>query len=264
MDHSLALRCATLSQDVYQEFSKIKFRSFPDITPRLFDIGATDTQVALLEVAAAQTLYIVFRGSSADKDWSTNLNMAQEQYEWSDEDKQAFRAQVSNLKAQVMTERELVYPDAYKTSSSPVRMHSGFVQAYLSVRSKIHEYLRSSAVKTCIITGHSLGGALATVCSVDVQYNFGKQMAVKACTFGSPKVGNKAFVESYQRRVPDTWRFVYGRDAVVGLPRWWQGDYEHVEQQMVLGNRWSWRLISGSIDDHQLSNYFKGIQALRG
>jgi triacylglycerol lipase len=264
MDYKLALRCALLSQDVYQEFSRIKFREFPQVTPRLLDIDQTDTQAALLEDTSTQTLYIVFRGSSADKDWNTNLQISQAQYEWSDEQKAAFRAQMKSLKNQVVEDRNLVYPSEYKASNSPVRMHSGFMQAYLSVRPKIHEYLKTSPVKTCITTGHSLGAALATLCSLDVQYNFGKQFAIQSCTFGSPKVGNKAFVESYQRRVPDTWRFVYGRDAVVGLPRWWQGDYEHVERQMVMGNRWSWRLISGSFDDHQLTNYIQGIQALKG
>ena len=51
---------------------------------------------------------------------------------------------------------------------------SGFYNAYLSVRPFIHEVLRIELKKnptTVYFTGHSLGGALATLAAFDVSLN---------------------------------------------------------------------------------------------
>ena len=50
--------------------------------------------------------------------------------------------------------------------------HSGFWEAYTAVRSKVHAILRrelsTRPVRQVFFTGHSLGGALATLASLDV------------------------------------------------------------------------------------------------
>lgn len=51
---------------------------------------------------------------------------------------------------------------------------SGFYTAYLSVRPFIHEVLRTELKRfptTVFFTGHSLGGALATLAALDVSLN---------------------------------------------------------------------------------------------
>ena len=61
------------------------------------------------------------------------------------------------------------------------------------------------------LTGHSLGGALATLAAYDVA------RALEACpqrthvlcySFGSPRVGNHAFAHAYMHLVPDTWSII--------------------------------------------------------
>ena len=76
--------------------------------------------------------------------------------------------------------------------------------------------------------------------------------------FGAPRVGNKAFVESYNRRVPRSWRFVNGNDVVSGLPRNWQG-YRHVDTRIRLGTRLTWRIISGSLQDHRIDRHIAAL-----
>ena len=88
------------------------------------------------------------------------------------------------------------------------------------------------------ITGYSLGGALATLCAIDVQYIFGKQILRRAYTFGSPPVGNAAFVESYNQRVLNTWRVVNRWDPVVGISIPWK-TYRHVGSVIKLQNRYN-------------------------
>lgn len=63
-----------------------------------------------------------------------------------------------------------------------------------------------------MLTGHSLGGALATIAAIvlpDVK---------EAVTFGCPMVGDRAFCEQYQKLSLKTTRYVYRNDPVPWLP----------------------------------------------
>lgn len=62
-----------------------------------------------------------------------------------------------------------------------------------------------------LFTGHSLGGALATLASFSivetlVQRNVLARDRALVYTFGAPRVGNEAFVDEYMRRAPVTYR----------------------------------------------------------
>lgn len=62
------------------------------------------------------------------------------------------------------------------------------------------------------LTGHSLGGALATLAAYDVAralQELPERKAEVACyTFGAPRVGNYAFARAYAAAVPDTWSII--------------------------------------------------------
>lgn len=243
LDNKIALRCAHLSNEVYRNFDdNLRFSPSPNLKPTLFDIDQTDTQVALLEDFQSQCGYIVFRGSNADRDWLTNFDFAQ----W------------SAVTDAVLDNKQLDYPDVYGTSSSGVKMHTGFTKAYLAVRPQIHNIVRHNTITYWVVTGHSLGGALANLCAVDLQYNFAPNIAIEVYTFGAPRVGNRAFSESYNRRVPNNWRFVNGNDVVSGLPRRWQ-NYRHVDTRIRFSVGFSWRIISGSLQDHRIDRYVDAL-----
>lgn len=250
MDYAKALKCALLSQEVYKDFSpQLQFSEFPGITPDLIDQGDTDTQYAILSDAAGEAIYIVFRGSEKRLDWRINFNVQQ--------DVMQFQQQV--IEAQIVQGQEQVYPYA-EESSSGAQMHRGFTSAYLSVRDGIHSYLKNRSAARVTVTGHSLGGALATLCAVDVQYNFADQVqALEVYTFGSPRVGNSGFRESFNRRVPNSYRLVYGMDLVPALPRPWQG-YRHVDSEHRFGPRLSLNFISQRFKDHAIGNYISTLK----
>jgi len=46
------------------------------------------------------------------------------------------------------------------------------------------------------------------------------QLACAAYTFGSPRVGNRSWVQAFNIRVPHHFRVVCERDLFVGLPKW--------------------------------------------
>ncbi|GAB4384667.1 MAG: lipase family protein [Elainellaceae cyanobacterium] len=248
VDYTKAYRCALLSQEVYRDFSTLKFSEFPNITPDFIDQTNTDTQCAILSDTTGKTVYIAFRGSEKRLDWDTNLNLEQG----------VVNFQERVIQDKIVQQREQVYPYAGE-SSSGAKMHSGFSAAYMSVRKQIHEYLSTHDAATVTTTGHSLGGALATLCAVDVQYNFADKVAIDVYTFGSPRVGNDGFRDSFNRRVPDSFRFVYGMDIVAALPRPWQG-YRHVDKEYRLGPRFSINFLSQRFKDHEISNYVKALK----
>lgn len=244
INYKTALRCAQLSNQVYQQFHpSLRFTPLANVVPTLLEGQATDTQVALLEDTATQCGYVVFRGSDADRDWLTNLDFSK----W------------SAVTDAVVDNKQLDYPAAYGESSTGVKLHRGFINAYLAVRSDIQSVVKASAMTHWVVTGHSLGGALAKLCAVDLQYNLGSEISVEVYTFGGPRIGNQAFAESYARRVPKTWRFVNGNDVVCGLPRRWQG-YRHVEQRIRFSVPFSWRIISGSLQDHRIDRYIAALK----
>lgn len=64
--------------------------------------------------------------------------------------------------------------------------------------------------------GHSLGGAVASIFALDFAYNM--KLKVQSYTFGCPRVGNQAFVETYESLVSDYWRMVNTFDPVPHVP----------------------------------------------
>lgn len=70
-----------------------------------------------------------------------------------------------------------------------------------------------------VVTGHSLGGALASLAAVTLAYQHViplRNMAIY--TFGEPRVGDKNFAFNYDRLVNNSWRVVHNRDIISHLP----------------------------------------------
>lgn len=89
---------------------------------------------------------------------------------------------------------------------------------------------RTRPVRPTIVTGHSLGAALATlfVLENDSKRKFD---LTTLCTFASPRVGNLEFVHLFNKLPIDSWRIVNSRDLVPKLPLKIPVlvDYEHVD-----------------------------------
>lgn len=96
--------------------------------------------------------------------------------------------------------------------------HRGFTSLYAGARKQTIELLRKiPASKPLFITGHSLGGALATLAALDISANTGRPAPI-VYTFGSPRVGDPAFARAYNRAVPVSFRIENENDIVPRLP----------------------------------------------
>jgi hypothetical protein len=110
----------------------------------------------------------------------------------------------------------------------PGRVHLGFAEAVQRVWPDVRRLLGPPSHSAPVwITGHSLGGAMATLASVRLA---SEGYAVRAVyTYGSPGTGDQFFHDSYS--LPN-YRFVNDNDLVPHLPFRWC--YEHVGRLALL------------------------------
>ncbi|CAD5205628.1 unnamed protein product [Bursaphelenchus okinawaensis] len=69
------------------------------------------------------------------------------------------------------------------------------------------------------ITGHSLGGAMASVCAAEIAYTHPSYATrIMLYTYGQPRTGDQAFAEFIDRHIKQSYRIINNRDIVVNLP----------------------------------------------
>lgn len=109
--------------------------------------------------------------------------------------------------------------DKYKCVKDGGLTHKGFSDIYYSARPAILPKLKklSASGKRLHITGHSLGGALATLSAPDMTAHT-RFVHPVVYTFGAPRVGDPVYAAMYAGRVPDSFRVYNVLDAVPLLP----------------------------------------------
>jgi triacylglycerol lipase len=94
------------------------------------------------------------------------------------------------------------------------KIHKGFNEAFGQLHIDIQNYLNNNLNedKPLFITGHSLGGALATIATKKLNFKYG----IAACyTFGSPRVADEMWVKNIKTPI---YRLVNSADPVTMLP----------------------------------------------
>ncbi|KAE8648243.1 uncharacterized protein LOC101204368 isoform X1 [Cucumis sativus] len=196
---------------IKSEFEKLCF----------LDNESTDTQVAIWRDFMRRKLVVAFRGT--------------EQSRWKD------------LRTDLMLVPAGLNPERISGDfNEEIQVHSGFLSAYDSVRMRIISLIKKAIyynddraeppVKWHVyVTGHSLGGALATLLALELsssQLARHEAITVTMYNFGSPRVGNRQFAEIYNKKVKDSWRVVNHRDIIPTVPRLM--GYCHVAQPVYL------------------------------
>ncbi|XP_041000920.1 lipase-like isoform X1 [Juglans microcarpa x Juglans regia] len=90
-----------------------------------------------------------------------------------------------------------------------------------------------------MVTGHSMGGAMAAFCGLDLKVNHEAQN-IQVVTFGQPRIGNAAFASCYSKLVPNAIRVINDHDIVPHLPPYYhyfpQKTYHHFPREVWLYN----------------------------
>jgi len=81
-------------------------------------------------------------------------------------------------------------------------VHMGFLLVYMHIRRSIQDLLKKSCqgAKRILVTGHSLGGALAEFCSYEIQKSGTFGVVPEMHTFAGPRGGGSRFCRQFQRR----------------------------------------------------------------
>ncbi|RLN58373.1 hypothetical protein BBJ28_00014574 [Nothophytophthora sp. Chile5] len=115
-----------------------------------------------------------------------------------------------------------------------VMVHEGFYWAYRSVASQVltlvHKLQKLHPQASLLVSGHSLGGAVAAICAFELEYL--EKIPVQALyTFGKPRVGNTNFSARLRNASMEVYRLTHFQDAVPHLPPTWTG-FEHTTQEV--------------------------------
>ncbi len=191
-----ALSLAEAAKLAYEDSDEIRRTTrdwgLPDF--QFLDSGRTQGFIASND----RVLLIAFRGTYEFLDWIDNLNVG-------------------------MVERK--YGDQF------IGLHSGFLGAYLNVEKDVREAVANADGRQIWMTGHSLGGAIATIAAAELKTYLGGAQVV---TFGQPRVGfealqgyiNGGYIERFQR-------YVNREDPVSALP----------PKLYFLDSLWPWRHV---------------------
>jgi len=144
-------------------------------------------------------------------------------------------------------------PSRFNGESSNIKVHVGFESAYRSIENILNEYCKNES--RIIIAGHSMGGAISTLAA----YKLARTSSNITCvTFGSPRVGNRAFIKNFNKIVTNSYRVVYRNDLVTKVPKllFW---YRHVNT-LYQSKRKRWFSFFTAMFDHPMQNYIDGVE----
>lgn len=180
-----------------------------------------------------QEIIIAFRGTSSTTNWISNIIASQKRFK---------------------------YVQEYCLT------HRGFTDIYSSARGEMLSTLsKLSQDKTLYITGHSLGAALATLCTIDIAANTPFTSPI-LYTYGSPRVGDPDFAKAFKTLVPNSFRIAnlfdlvaYAPPQIYKLPKRDKTYYySHVQTYTSL----SFQNGSASAN-HIISSYFAELSKLK-
>ncbi|KAF9462219.1 Alpha/Beta hydrolase protein [Collybia nuda] len=146
----------------------------------------------------------------------------------------AFRGSESLLDAYMDVKFDLV-PFVVSNIGGPqgVKVHQGFLQAWngvaKTVNTVVREYLKDGY--TLVITGHSLGGAIASLAGITLNQDLTiRTGGVRIYTYGQPRTGNVKYAEWVNKYIgtANMFRVVNFDDPIPHLPfRTQKLDYLH-------------------------------------
>jgi hypothetical protein len=130
---------------------------------------------------------IVFRGTSNPKEWIAN-----------------FQANQSNY---------------VQGGVNRGRVHTGFLRLYTQLSPQVQRAAKQfKPALPCFVTGHSLGGALATLATTDLTHNNRALQNIQLYSYAAPRIGDGAFANYINTIAPNTFRIINLSDIVPMVP----------------------------------------------
>ena len=176
----------------------------------------------------------------------------------------------------VITDLDGAMVEADWISSDGVFVHRGFDSEYDRFRNTMLEIINDKKPSKIIVSGHSLGSALATLSALDLSMNYGYDVSL--VSMGGPRVGNKEYRELMDNYVKDNYRIYIPEDPIINIPGSLK-DYEHsgfafginpdgTHNSKINIDNFGFNAYRSIFDErfniHHLGNYIKSINKILG
>jgi triacylglycerol lipase len=155
--------------------------------------------------------YIAFRGTMEIQEWMQNFTYRQTPLPKS-----------NNIKQQ-----HALFLDNSKNSPN---IHIGFLEVYNNFRNNLIDKLKQLNPKQVLIGGHSLGGAIATICGLDLKI-LGYNTIVY--NFASPRVGDDLFCNLINKYNLTLYRIVNTSDVAPTFPVSVSANFDDPEKPFI-------------------------------
>ena len=117
--------------------------------------------------------------------------------------------------------RVLIEPKASFKTGGKVQVYfkEAFEVVWIDLQHYVYEQINKYPNYKICVTGHSLGGAIASLASAVIAFERKTPKDILVLyTFGQPRVGNYDYALAHDRLVPQSFRVTHYRDVVVHLP----------------------------------------------
>lgn len=205
---------------------------------KLFDINGL--QVGIILNHSDKRINVVFRGSDELSDWLHNFFI--------------FKKNINN-----------------NIKVNNIKVHSGFYKLlfnnnlYTDILNEIKKLTNQYTDYTLNVTGHSLGGALATLFGFFLSYSITSKIYI--FSFASPRVGNRIWANIFNNKENLIhYRFVNQKDIVTAIPYFYYshcGNYININKNSSLHviNKQDYKDINSIINyysarDHNIDKYY--------
>ncbi|XP_062181716.1 triacylglycerol lipase OBL1-like [Phragmites australis] len=217
MAAKLAYENAAYIENVVNNVWKFNFVGFYSCWNKFVGDHTTQAFVATDRASDASVVVVSFRGTEPFnmRDWSTDVNLS-----WLGMGAMG-HVHIGFLKALGLQEEDgkdaaRAFPKATPNAAA------GKPVAYYKVREVLREQLKKHRKANVIVTGHSLGAALAAIFPALLAFHgerdiLDRLLAVN--TYGQPRVGDKTFAAYVRANLPvEPLRVVYRYDVVPRVP----------------------------------------------
>ncbi|KAI0248779.1 alpha/beta-hydrolase [Lactifluus subvellereus] len=118
-------------------------------------------------------------------------------------------------------------PTFFPNAGSDVQVHNGLAETQGRTADAMLSAVKSGLQSTVLVTGHSLGAAIATMDAVMLRQHLDPTVSIRTVVFGLPRGGNAAFANLIGSQLGSQFTYVtHGKDPVPTVPPRFLG-YQH-------------------------------------
>lgn len=193
-------------------------------TTKDWEVIGTDTQYKILEFD--DEVIILFYGSNSKPDWKINFSF---------------------------------FKKPYRNMPITYYVHKGFLGEWKKINDFFLDTIKSID-KPITISGHSYGGAIATLCLEDLGFKYPeKKHTLFLVTFGSPRIIGFYNYRKIRKRWKNSIIYANNNDLVTKIPFWFLG-YRHVKKTRDLGEKFHFFKLFKPQTYHTIDTYIEELE----